>query len=157
MWLRMTSDEIFDAISHHLRIAILKELAKKPTRFADLKRKLKIDSSGLLDFHLKKMESIITTNRDGLYILNERGYAAPKAVRVISKQGWQRRALIVNMGFFVVMTAWALAMTAAGLSIIYFVILFSLTTIWMIFYTYWTFIKRRVRLRKNNASHISEA
>jgi DNA-binding HxlR family transcriptional regulator len=59
----MTSDEVFEAISHPMRIAILKELAKEPVRFADLKRRLKIKSSGLLDFHLKKMEPVLTTDK----------------------------------------------------------------------------------------------
>jgi hypothetical protein len=152
----MSSDEVFDAISHHLRIAILKELAKKPTRFADLKRKLKIDSSGLLDFHLKKMDCIITTNGEGLYALNARGYAAIRAVRIISRQGWQRRALIINIGFFVVMVSWSLAMAAAGLPTPFFIILFSLAVIWMIFYTYWSFIKRRVNLTEDDDPHFSD-
>ena len=80
----MSSDEVFEAISHPMRIAILKELAKKPTRFADLKRKLRIKSSGLLDFHLKKMESVVTTDKDGLYTLNARGFAALRAVYIVS-------------------------------------------------------------------------
>ena len=147
---------MFEAISHPLRLDILGELAKRPIRFADLNRKLKISSSGLLDFHLKKMDVVITTNADGLYILNERGYAALQAVRVVSRHGWQRRAFLVNLGFFVVMTAWMLAMTAAGLPAVFFVVLFSLTAMWMVFYTYWTFIKRKVRLRENGGSQISK-
>jgi hypothetical protein len=144
----IASDEVFDAISHHLRIKILKELAKEPTRFADLKRKLKIDSSGLLDFHLKKMNSIITTNSEGLYTLNARGYAALQAVRVVSRYGWHRRALIVNIGFFIILFSWTLVMVAAGLPIEYFIFVFTFTALLMIFYTYWTFIKRRAYLRE---------
>ena len=144
----IASDEVFDAISHHLRIKILKELAKQPTRFADLKRKLKIESSGLLDFHLKKMNSIITTNSEGLYTLNSRGYAALIAVRVVSRHGWQRRALVVNIGFCIILFSWILTMVAAGLSIQYFVFVFTFIVLWMIFYTYWAVIKRRAYLRE---------
>jgi len=52
----MSSDELFDAVSHPLRVEIVKVLAERPLRFADLKRYLKITSSGLLDFHLKKLD-----------------------------------------------------------------------------------------------------
>lgn len=38
-------------------------------RFADLKRKVNIDSSGQLDFHLKKMDTLITTNEEAHYYL----------------------------------------------------------------------------------------
>ena len=93
----MTSDEVFEAISHPTRISILKELEKRPTRFADLKRNLKIKSSGRLDVHLKKMEAVITTDSDGLYTLNHRGYAALRAVHVVSNYGWQRRSWIINV------------------------------------------------------------
>ena len=58
----MGSDDLFDAISHPLRIEILKELSKRPRRFAEIKRELKIGSSGLLDFHLKKLDDLIMIN-----------------------------------------------------------------------------------------------
>lgn len=47
--------DVFEAISHPLRIEILKLLARGPKRFADIKRELNIGSSGLLDFHLKSL------------------------------------------------------------------------------------------------------
>jgi hypothetical protein len=39
-------------------------------RFADLKRELRIDSSGLLDFHLRKLDDLVSINNEGLYVLN---------------------------------------------------------------------------------------
>jgi DNA-binding HxlR family transcriptional regulator len=48
----MGSDDLFEAVSHPMRIEIVKALVEKPLRFADLKKALKISSSGLLDFHL---------------------------------------------------------------------------------------------------------
>jgi hypothetical protein len=140
----MTSDEVFEAISHPMRIAILKELQKKPARFADLKRKLKIKSSGLLDFHLKKMEPIITTNKDGLYELNERGFAALRAVSVVSHLGWQRRAWFINLATVIFMNVYLF------FSIPELFVYGAVPTIgWLLFYSYWTFVKRRVRLRSN--------
>ena len=140
----MTSDEVFEAISHPIRIAILKELAKKPTRFADLKRSLKIKSGGRLDFHLKKMESVITTDKDGLYTLNHRGFAALRAVHVVSNYGWQRRSWMINV---IMLGAINIFFFFTALEFYLFV---AIPTIgWILFYSYWTFVKRRVRLRNN--------
>ena len=81
----MGSNDLFDAISHPLRIEILKELSKKPKRFAEIKRALKIESSGLLDFHLKKLDDLITVNEEGLYTLTGKGFAALQAVETANK------------------------------------------------------------------------
>ena len=63
----MGNDELFDAISHPIRIDMIKLLSENPLRFADLKRKLKISSSGLLDFHLKKLDDLVVVNKEGCY------------------------------------------------------------------------------------------
>jgi hypothetical protein len=138
----MTSDEVFEAISHPMRIAILKELANKPLRFADLKRNLRIKSNGLLDFHLKKMGTVLTTDKDGLYTLNARGFAALRAVAVVSNYGWQRRSWMINV------------LMLSMINIYFFFAapeFFLFTAIpavcWILFYSYWTFVKRRVKLR----------
>ncbi|MHA2379949.1 MAG: ArsR/SmtB family transcription factor [Candidatus Thorarchaeota archaeon] len=142
----MKSNEVFDAISHPMRVEILRELAKGPRGFADLKRKLKISSSGLLDFHLKKMASIVATDADGLYILNNRGFAAVQAVDVVSKYGWQRRAYLINLGMYLVMNTF-LILTVQHWAVL---IVLGIWTAWIVFYSYWTFVKRRVRLREDN-------
>lgn len=59
----MSSDDLFEAVSHPLRIEILKLLAKNPRRFTNIKRELKIESSGLLDFHLRKLDALLTSAR----------------------------------------------------------------------------------------------
>ena len=51
----MGSGKVFEAVSHPIRIKILKMLAEKPMSFSELKRELGIRSSGKLDFHLKKL------------------------------------------------------------------------------------------------------
>lgn len=133
----MNSNEIFEAISHPIRIEILKTLAEKPLGFADLKRKLNIKSSGKLDFHLKKLENLITINKEGKYILTEKGYAALNAIKVINRYEWQKRALYVNIIAYIALnTYFAVTRTATWLKII-----LPITTAWIIFYTYWT--KRR--------------
>jgi DNA-binding transcriptional ArsR family regulator len=62
----MDSDDVFEAVSHPLRVEIIKVLAKGPRCFADIKRELKIESSGLLDFHLKKLDNLISINGGSL-------------------------------------------------------------------------------------------
>jgi DNA-binding transcriptional ArsR family regulator len=68
--------ELFEAISHPTRIRILKALEKQPSSFASLKRQLGIDSSGNLDYHLKKLGQLVTVRQGGLYALTDAGKEA---------------------------------------------------------------------------------
>ena len=43
--------EVHDALGHNKRIAILRALSEGPLGFADLKRKLGIESSGTIQHH----------------------------------------------------------------------------------------------------------
>ncbi|MHA1958711.1 MAG: ArsR/SmtB family transcription factor [Candidatus Thorarchaeota archaeon] len=142
----MTSDEVFEAISHPMRIEMLRLLAKKPIRFADLKRKLGIKSSGQLDFHLKKMAGIVVTDNDGNYILNDRGFAALMAVDIVSRHGWQKRAYVIGLVTYLLMNAYFLVL---AIPLVWWLVVFVLSTAWMLFYSYWTFVKRGVRFRQN--------
>lgn len=138
----MSSDEVFEAISHPMRIDILMTLSKKSMGFADLKRALRISSSGLLDFHLKKMEHIVARNGDGLYTLNQTGFAALYAVNVVSRKGWQRRAFFINIATYVLMNVY-MWFTNPELILLILVP----TTGWILFYSYWSLVKRRVKIR----------
>ena len=140
----MTSDDLFDAISHPLRIEILKTLSEKPMRFADLKRRFKIESSGQLDFHLKKMDILLVTNQMGEYELNERGFSALRAVRIVAHHGWQRRAWFVNVFMYILINSIILL---SSTPLWWFA--FIPYTAWIVFYSYWTFVKRKVRLRSD--------
>ena len=142
----MSSDNLFDAISHPMRIEILKELSKRPMRFAEIKRRLKVTSSGLLDYHLRKLDDLIMINRDGLYTLTEKGFAAFQAVEVANRYGWQRRSFYLNIVAFILINAYSL-LTGHSQTIYYWVIVLPVTSAWIIFYGFWTFIKRRVRLK----------
>jgi DNA-binding HxlR family transcriptional regulator len=89
--------ELFDAIAHPVRIKILKILEKKPTSFASLKRQLGIESSGNLDFHLKKLGELVTVREDGLYGLTEAGKEALLSIdEVDSWMETKRRKLIAR-------------------------------------------------------------
>ncbi|MGD9382349.1 MAG: helix-turn-helix domain-containing protein [Candidatus Thorarchaeota archaeon] len=149
----MNSDEVFDAISHPMRIDILKTLSKKPIGFADLKRELRISSSGLLDFHLKKMAPIVERDSDGLYTLNQAGFSAIYAVNVVSRKGWQRRALFSNICVYVVMNVYMWFAVPE-----FFLLVLIPTTAWTLFYAYWSIVKRRVHLtgRENKKMEIGD-
>jgi DNA-binding HxlR family transcriptional regulator len=76
--------ELFEAISHPERIKILKILSKQPSSFAALKRQLGIESSGNLDYHLKKLGLLVTVRKeDGLYGLTDAGKEALLSVEAI--------------------------------------------------------------------------
>jgi DNA-binding HxlR family transcriptional regulator len=138
----MSSDDVFEAVSHSLRVEIIKLLAKGPKRFADIKRELKIDSSGLLDFHLKKLNNLISINNEGFYVLNEKGFAALQAVEALSKYGWQRRAFYINLLFLIIINFYVMLTMMEWLP---FTLIISAA--WMTFYSYWTFIRRHVSLK----------
>lgn len=77
------SAELFEAISHPVRIKILKILEKQPASFASLKRQLNIESSGNLDHHLKKLAQLIKVGEDGLYCLTDSGKEALLSIEAI--------------------------------------------------------------------------
>jgi hypothetical protein len=149
----MGSDDLFEAVSHPMRIEIVKVLAEKPLRFADLKRHLKIDSSGLLDFHLKKLDDLITINDEGNYTLTERGFAALQAVETTSKYFWlraaHRRSFILAVIVSILLNVYILWIVShLNDYTLWFTVVLPATMAWMLFYGYWTFVKRRIRFRK---------
>jgi len=139
-----SDDDVFEAVSHPLRIEILKILAKHPRRFADIKKVLNIESSGLLDFHLKKLNNLISVNSEGCYVLTEKGFAALQAVEILSKYGWQKRAFYMNLLACIAINVYAFLVNKD-----WFPIVLVVTAAWMTFYSYWTFIKRHIPLKGN--------
>lgn len=149
---KMSSDELFDAISHPIRIDIIKLLAAKPLRFADLKRTLKISSSGLLDFHLKKLDGLIISNNEGCYALNDRGYAALTSVEgaagYYKLKSAQKRSFFLNFIVVILVNVNAFwVVSQLDNYFLWYAIVLPITLAWIVFYSYWTFIKRRIRLR----------
>lgn len=144
---------MFEAVSHPIRIDIVQILAEKPLGFADLKRELRISSSGLLDFHLKKLDELITINKEGRYSLTEKGYAALTTVE--GAAGYYRLRSAQKRSFFLALavsvlvnigTLWVAFQTENYL--IWYAIVLPVTLAWVILYSYWTLVKRRIRLRK---------
>ena len=75
--------ELFEALGHPIRLEILQALSDEPLSFTELKRKVKIDSSGHLSFHLDKLRDLITTASDGNYKLTDEGKEALTAIKII--------------------------------------------------------------------------
>jgi len=134
------SDEVFESISHPLRIRILKLLAKKPRSFSELKRELGVKSSGKLDFHLKKLGSLITVDENGKYTLTKDGYAALEAIHTIKKFGWQKRAYFINLAAYIMFNIIA----ATSNFTLWLMIVLPLSTAWIAYYTYKSVIKRKI-------------
>ena len=148
----MSSDELFEAVSHPIRIDIVQILSEKPLGFADLKRELKISSSGLLDFHLKKLDDLIATNKEGCYSLTEKGFAALTTVE--GAAGYYRLRSAHKKSYFLALAVTALVNIGVlwvafqtENYMIWYAIVLPATLAWIVFYSYWTLVKRRVRLR----------
>ncbi|RLE97025.1 MAG: hypothetical protein DRJ63_09745 [Thermoprotei archaeon] len=133
-------EKMFEGAAHPLRIEILRALAEKPMTFSELKKELGIKSSGHLDFHLKKLEGLIEVKKDGKYHLTKEGYAALEALKVASKYGWQKRALLINIIAYTVFNI----VGAYSNFDLWLKTVFPLTTLWLIYYLYWAFKKRKL-------------
>lgn len=143
----MKSDELLEAISHPLRIRILKLLAEKPRSFSELKKELGVKSSGGLDFHIKKLEGLVALNDGGKYSLTKEGYTALQAIDTIKKHGWQKRAYTLSTMAYAIVAAYLLWMLwtlwGTGKSV-YIAIALILATLWYVYYSYWSIVKRGV-------------
>ncbi len=65
--------EVFDALGHPTRIAILKALNESSLGFAEIKKKIGIKSNGHLQHHINKLNGLIKTDEYGKYCLSDQG------------------------------------------------------------------------------------
>jgi len=140
----MRSSEMFEAISHPIRIKILKLLAKRSMSFSELKKELGIKSSGKLDFHLKKLGNLATLNNEGKYSLTKEGYAALQTITTIRKYGWQKRAYIVNIVAYAIVVLYTLNAMSWKITWSAYAVVLIAATLWFVFYSYWSIVKRKV-------------
>jgi DNA-binding transcriptional ArsR family regulator len=80
-----TKAELFEAISHPIRIRILRTLSEKPMGFAELGRAIGIESGGHLSFHLTKLRHLVKMTREGNYALTGDGKEALWSVNALQK------------------------------------------------------------------------
>ncbi|HVP22855.1 MAG TPA: winged helix-turn-helix domain-containing protein, partial [Conexivisphaerales archaeon] len=76
--------ELFDALGHPVRIRILQALEEGPLGFSELRRKVGLESSGHLQFHLGKLDGLVRATPASAYELTDDGR---EALRVIGVQG----------------------------------------------------------------------
>jgi DNA-binding transcriptional ArsR family regulator len=75
--------EVFDALSHPARIMLLKALSEEALGFAEIKKKLGIESSGHLQHHISKLGGLIKTDDYGKYVLSDQGKDALHSVKTV--------------------------------------------------------------------------
>lgn len=68
--------ELFEALGHPIRMRILQCLDEAHLSFSELKRRVGIESSGHLQFHLEKLNGLIKVNPGGNYALTDDGKEA---------------------------------------------------------------------------------
>ena len=77
-----------------------------------------------------------------------------QAVDVVSKYGWQKRAFFINLAVCVLLNACLLYTYFVERNPVfltaYLAVVLPTTVAWMLFYGYWTFVKRRIRLKNNS-------
>jgi len=87
--------ELFEAIGHPYRIRIIQALDQGPLGFAELKKKVGMESSGHLSFHLGKLQHLVTMNTDGRYALTGEGREALRMIQTVKeKDGRVHRPVI---------------------------------------------------------------
>jgi DNA-binding HxlR family transcriptional regulator len=74
--------ELFEALGHLTRIKILQTLNENPLAFSELKKKIGIDSSGHLTFHLSKLAGLVKPNSEGKYCLTDSGREALRVTKI---------------------------------------------------------------------------
>ena len=96
--------EVFDALGHPTRIAILKTLSEGPAGFSELKKRTSIESSGHLQHHLSKLDGLIKTDAYGKYYLSDQGKDALLTVQTVeqssSKANGSRRPAFEHQSRF---------------------------------------------------------
>lgn len=88
--------ELFEALGHQTRIRLLQALAENPMGFSDLKRRVDIESSGLLSFHLGKLTHLVTLTQDGRYTLTDEGKEAVRMVEITKGEGHPQTIKVRN-------------------------------------------------------------
>jgi len=89
--------ELFEAIGHPNRIRIIQVLDEGPVGFAELKKRVGLESSGHLAFHLGKLRNLVTMNSDGQYALTGEGKEALRMIQMVREKGGQGRRPVMEV------------------------------------------------------------
>ena len=114
--------ELFEALGHETRIRILQTLSESPASFCELKRRVNIESSGNLSFHLGKLGDMVKTGSSGDYSLTDEGKEALRVIDTSIQCGTSRNFLLdrrvslkFNFGIIAISLVWAAMMVAVSL------------------------------------------
>jgi hypothetical protein len=113
--------ELFEALGHETRIRILQILSKSPSSFSELKKGVKIESSGNLSFHLGKLGNLIRTDSNGDYLLTDDGQEAVRVIDTSIECGISRKlgnrglSPKFNLGTIAISIVWAVMMVVVSL------------------------------------------
>ena len=110
--------ELFEAVGHPNRIKILQALDQGSVGFAELKKKVGIESSGHLSFHLGKLDQLVSLDSDGQYDLTGEGREALRMIHTVregprGERRWSPRLAGRSLAAILVVLLVALAMVAA--------------------------------------------
>ncbi|GEM_PF-1684024 len=116
----------FDSLGHPMRIKILESLSASPLSFSGLKKKVGIESSGHLTFHLDKLKGFIKANTDGDYELTDDGKEALRLASIFINTNKEQKPQRADNGWKKCNIVWAVALVAiVGISFL------SINTIYM--------------------------
>jgi hypothetical protein len=91
--------ELFEALSHPVRVRILESLESGGLKFSDLKRATGISSNGHLEFHLGKLSGLVSTTEGGNYSLTDDGREALRFLRISGAHDDSERAGSRSSGY----------------------------------------------------------
>ena len=127
-------------VSHPLRIRILEILSANPMGFDELMEKLGIEASGELEAHLQEMHGLVVVDAYGNLVLTGRGYAALDMIMAKKLSRIYMRSYIVNFIIYILLNLY----TYLFMNEYWLPVVFPITTVWLLFYTYWAIIRRRL-------------
>jgi len=68
--------ELFETLGHAVRMRILQCLGEEQLGFSELKKRVGIESSGHIQYHLEKLDGLIRVTPEGKYALTDDGKEA---------------------------------------------------------------------------------
>jgi DNA-binding HxlR family transcriptional regulator len=83
--------ELFEALSHPIRVRILESLESGGLRFSDLKKAAGIQSNGHLEFHLGKLAGLVSAAEGGNYALTDDGREALRFLYATQEPNHRRK------------------------------------------------------------------
>lgn len=86
--------ELFEAVGHPNRIKIIQALDQGAMGFAELKKRVGMESSGHLAFHLGKLDHLVALNPDGRYVLTGEGKEALRMIQTVKEHGPRRESWV---------------------------------------------------------------